>query len=126
MTELEMLTLAAKAVGITIVRSRLDDPLQRDMLVQNSARNPNQPTGPWNPREDDGDALRLAVDLYFHVNVFTPIDDETDHYPGFVEIWREGEDDPLITGYFKHPEERYATTRLAISLTAAQIGKDMP
>lgn len=46
--------------------------------------------------------------------------------PGFVEIWREGEDDPLITGYFKHQEERYATTRLAISLTAAQIGKDMP
>lgn len=109
MTELEMLTLAAKAAGIVIVRSRLDDKLQRDMLVQNSARNPNQPTGPWNPREDDGDALRLACKL--HINVFI-YDDETSTATNGVIAKNWGSIE--------------ANTRRAITLTAARIGKDMP
>ena len=119
MTDREMLELAARAAGY--VFGEYGGKPARQVTTKIGAA-----WIYWNPREDDGDALRLAVDLYFHVNVFTPIDDETDHYPGFVEIWREGGDDPLITGYFKHPEERYATTRLAIFLAAAQIGKDMP
>ena len=133
MTELEMLTLAAKAVGITIVRSRLDDPLQRDMLVQNSARNPNQPTGPWNPREDDGDALRLAVRLRFGIKDFAPHDDEPDATPdntpsvGMIEIWRESDDDdPLYVEWYKAGFNRYAATRRAITNAAALIGKDIP
>lgn len=35
MNDREMLELAAKAAGIQIIRSRLNDPLWRDMLVEN-------------------------------------------------------------------------------------------
>lgn len=130
---LEQLTLAAKAAGIVVVRSRLDDPLQRDMLVQNSARNPNQPTGPWNPLTDDGDALRLAVRLRFGIKDFAPHDDEPDATPdntpsvGMIEIWRESDnDDPLYVEWYRAGFNRYAATRLAITRAAALIGKDMP
>lgn len=57
----ELLELAAKAAGINIIRSRLDDAMHSDMLVSNSARNPHHETGPWNPLTDDGDTLRMAV-----------------------------------------------------------------
>lgn len=116
MTGLEQLKLAAKAGGVEVT--------ERDgvLFVRQSMVHERE----WNSRADDGDALRLAVRLYFHVNVFTPIDDEIDHYPGFVEIWRKGGDDPLITEYFKNPAERYSATRLAITRAAALIGKDIP
>ena len=113
MTELEMLTLAAKAVGITIVRSRLDDPLQRDMLVQNSARNPNQPTGPWNPREDDGDALRLAVKLELEIRVFNG----RAHAGKQNNFW--------CTEHWFPDGDVNAATRRAIVRAAAEIGKQI-
>ena len=69
MTDRELLEAAAGASGIEIIRSRLDDPLQRDMLVRKSARNPHHDHGPWNPRDDDGDSRRLAVALRFTVAV---------------------------------------------------------
>lgn len=63
-TDRSLLELAAKAAGITVQRSRLDDPLHRDFLIDGEcARNPGQRSGPWNPLTDDGDALRLAVKL---------------------------------------------------------------
>ena len=60
MTDKELLELAAKAAGILLIRSRLDDQLHKDMLAASSARNPHHENGPWNPLTDDGDALRLA------------------------------------------------------------------
>jgi hypothetical protein len=63
MDDRTLLELAAKAAGIEVIRSRLHDPLLNDMLVKHSARNPGQENGPWNPRDDDGDALRLAAKL---------------------------------------------------------------
>ena len=68
MTDREMLQLAAKAAGIDVVRSRLDDPLSRDFLVNASARNPHQVSGAWNPLTDDGDAFRLADQLQLNVD----------------------------------------------------------
>lgn len=65
----ELLELAAKAAGIAVVRSRLDDPACQDFLTRGSARNPSQDLGPWNPLADDGDALRLAVKLRISVNL---------------------------------------------------------
>ena len=55
----ELLEAAAKAAGIELVRSRLEDPLWRDMAVK-----PVHGRGiGWNPLTDDGDALRLVVKL---------------------------------------------------------------
>lgn len=63
MTDRELLEAAARAAGIEVMRSRLDDPMQRDMLVRKSARNHHHENGPWNPLTDDGDALRLMARL---------------------------------------------------------------
>ena len=133
MTELEMLTFAAKAGGIAVVRSRLNDPIHRDLLIVDSARNPYQMSGPWNSITDDGDALRLAVRLRFGIKDFAPHDDEPDATPdntpsvGMIEIWRESDDDdPLYVEWYKAGFNRYAATRRAITNAAALIGKDMP
>lgn len=67
MTDRELLEKAAKAAGIEVIRSRLDDPLRRDMLARNSDRNAHQESGSWNPLTDDGDALRLANKLWLQV-----------------------------------------------------------
>ncbi|HEH8494798.1 TPA: hypothetical protein SH495_005525 [Pseudomonas aeruginosa] len=64
MNDRELLELAARAAGMNIQRSRLDDPLHRDFLMNGEGvRNPGQCSFPWNPLTDDGDALRLAVQL---------------------------------------------------------------
>ena len=69
MTDRELLELAAKAAGIEVIRSRLDDPMNADFLVRGGSRNPYHEFGAWNPLADDGDALRLAgalqIDLTF-------------------------------------------------------------
>jgi GAF domain-containing protein len=63
MNDRELLELAAKAAGIAIQRSRLEDPIFRDMLlVERSPRDPGQGQG-WNPLTNDGDLLRLAAVL---------------------------------------------------------------
>jgi len=114
MSDRELLELAAKAAGIDAVRSRLDDPMNQDFLVNNSHRNEHQASGPWNPLTDDGDALRLAVKLKLqisfgnrHVSVF----DEA----GFVNFQTE---------VLAH-RGNDAATRRAITRAAAEIGKTM-
>ncbi len=70
MNDRELLELAARAAGMNIQRSRLDDPLHRDFLMNGEeVRNPGQCSFPWNPLTDDGDALRLAVKLNLTVSV---------------------------------------------------------
>ena len=115
MNDREMLEMAAKAAGIAVIRSRLDDPLARDMLVANGHRNPHHETGPWNPLTDDGDALRLAVKLEIAVNPYagkTVVAHDDSRWFGH-EKWDCNDDDPL------------AATRRAIVRAAAEIGKEM-
>jgi hypothetical protein len=81
MTDRELLELAAKAIGI-------DHWFGKEGTVE------------WNPLEDDGDALRLAVKIKW-----TPSRVE------FVKL--------SIT------DDAYAATRRAIVRAAAQIGKEM-
>lgn len=94
MTDRELLELAAKAIGLT---------LKYNYLGSRDARQP------WNPLDDDGDALRLAIRLGFTVE------------PG--RCWHSpygpafGED--VLDGELK-------STRRAIVRAAAEIGKDMP
>lgn len=114
MSARELLELAAKAAGIEVTRSRLEDPLNRDMLVENSVRNGGQRLGPWNPLTDDGDALRLAVKLRIDLN----------HGDFFIVAEGVG---PIEVGVAESKKsDPYAATRRAIVRAAAKIGRNMP
>jgi hypothetical protein len=70
----------------------------------------------WNPLENDGDALRLAVKLKLQLLIIGLMDDEIMAYalePEDVEAWEKMGKDP------------YAATRRAIVRAAAKIGEEM-
>jgi len=101
MTDKELLTLAAKAAGIE---------LMKNFMVPNTVAR-KKDGWLWAPLTDDGDALRLAVKLrlnmeFFHDELWV-FYDEVDL---FVEVY---DDDP------------YAATRRAIVRAAAEIGRGM-
>jgi hypothetical protein len=103
MSDRELLERAAKAAGIVVIRSRLQDPLNKDMLVEFSARNKGQIAGPWNPLVDDGDALRLAVKF----NLWEPV-----MFGRRTEVAPDG--------------DIYAATRRAIVRAAAALADSEP
>lgn len=112
MNDRELLELAARAAGMNIQRSRLDDPLHRDFLMNGEGvRNPGQCSFPWNPLTDDGDALRLAVKLNFTVSI-------SDEFTKVTHGFEEG----IIEYADGHKE---FATRMAITRAAAEIGKSM-
>jgi hypothetical protein len=102
MRDREILELAAKAIGLK---------LQYNYL---GGRDANQP---WNPLTDDGDALRLAVKL--NIVIW-----ECDQYDRAMAEVRYGE----ARGEYWElvGEDKYSSTRRAITRAAAEIGKDMP
>lgn len=92
MTDREMLELAAKAAGVVVdADGRFEFP-----------------HGLWNPLNDDGDALRLAVKLEIY---------DLDRALVALDI------SERTTAYHLDP---YAATRRAIVRAAAEIGKAMP
>ena len=93
MTDRELLELAAKAAGLEVVTPT--------MLTY----------GQWNPLTDDGDALRLAVKLQMHVNV----------YPTKTSVTADG-----VYLERLHDIDSTKATRRAITRAAAEIGKAMP
>ena len=102
MTDKELLELAAKAVGI----ERLNfDRERRDWS--------------WNPIDDDGDALRLAVKLgmkeYFGGEI-TKSYAQADAF----QPWEHCEHEE-----YNEAQGPYAATRRAIVRAAAEIGKEM-
>ncbi|HFH3466264.1 hypothetical protein [Pseudomonas aeruginosa] len=112
MNDRELLELAARAAGMNIQRSRLDDPLHRDFLMNGEGvRNPGQCSFPWNPLTDDGDALRLAVKLCLLVDICS---DKTCVCSETV--------DPILQ---VKGMDRWEVTRRAIVRAAAEIGKSM-
>lgn len=114
MNNRELLELAARAAGMNIQRSRLDDPLHRDFLMNGEGvRNPGQCSFPWNPRDDDGDALRLAVKLRLDISVEREIQ----------VSWWQGESLETVT--WPLGDDPYAAARYAIVRAAAEIGKSM-
>lgn len=90
----ELLELAAKAIGLTLRYNYL------------GGRDANQP---WNPLDDDGDALRLAVELRMDLNI------------------NDGECDVFTADSFYNGrgEDTLETTRRAIVRAAAAIGSAM-
>lgn len=78
----------------------------------------------WNPLTDDGDALRLQVNRGFTVKIFQTKEDEDGVYLGWVEVWLEGDSDPM---WVEHLEGRpmLEVVKYAIVRAAAEIGKAM-
>ena len=117
-TDREILELAAKAAGYEVWAGRGH---QEDMFFVRMEK--PDPTGKcsgreWNPLNDDGDALRLAVKL--HLRVFPQ------ENCCYVESCPEsllGE--PGVSELEMNGLEPYAATRRAIVRAAAAIGEGM-
>ena len=107
MTDRELLELAAKAAGITIIEWYGDE---SEIYWADHEPRQHEAVG-WNPLIDDGDALRLLVKLRMGVSVFSSFVSVGDDFGS--ETHQEIGDDP------------YAATRRAIVRAAAEIGKEM-
>jgi hypothetical protein len=116
MTNKEMLEFAAKAAGF----ANFDYACPESGICVELGRRRGAITTYWNPLNDEGDALRLAVKL--GLQVFTDYKSGIDLQPGTgvligpelpPEFWLAHNDDP------------YAATRRAIVRAAAEIGKRM-
>jgi hypothetical protein len=108
MTDRELLAMAAKAADI----------VGRDGVYP--VGTPDGQWRPWNPLEDDGDALRLAVRLGIAIElhpswVYARAIPPSDHYD-----WRE------ITEGWGNTKDPLAATRRAIVRAAASIGSGKP
>ncbi len=113
MTDRELLELAAKAADIEIDHWRIDP------MISITEYDSSQYCM-WNPLTDDGDALRLAVQLGLDVCIDTPIEREPHtHVIGFV-----GNSADTVDVIEAHGDP-YAATRRAIVRAAAEIGKGM-
>ena len=96
MTDRELLELASKACGLEEAKMRIEF---------------NQ----WNPLEDDGDALRLAVKLKIPIQ-----------FPDWTDVTRTwGSKDCLDAFDEPHGTDPLAATRRAIVRAAAEIGRNM-
>ncbi|MDD2341581.1 MAG: hypothetical protein PHV54_01655 [Tolumonas sp.] len=105
MTNKELLELAAKSVGVKLE--------YRQDCGAHYYNNPETGRERWNPLEDDGQALRVAVKLRLQVS---PND-----YDTMVNARL-----PLhITAVETHNNDQYAATRRAIVRVAADIGRSL-
>ena len=107
MTDRELLELAAKAAGLGFTVPVFGVPPFMGLRLIGGAL--------WNPLEDDGDALRLAVKLKIPVQ-FPDWENKT-------RTW--GSKNCLDAFDEPHNNDPYAATRRAITRAAAEIGKGM-
>jgi hypothetical protein len=110
-TDRELLELAAKAAG---ERGRVVQRHYRGALVDVFERVVGSF---WMPHLDDGDALRLAVQLDISVRWHSVLNQAIARSPSLSEFVENGED---------HSADRCAATRRAIVRAAAEIGRSMP
>lgn len=110
MNDRELLELAAKAVGIEPASY-----MGRDV----GWYVPGRGVGSWNPLTDDGDALRLAVQLRIDVVFSNEIHPMHAHHQ--VTAWY-GDNADRVDEFMRDP---MAATRRAIVRAAAEIGKAM-
>lgn len=106
MEDKELIELAAKAAGLHV---KVSSNSGKGLKVQGNCNW-------WNPLNDDGDALRLAVSIGLIVGV------DREEFQTTVDYTSNYEDRYVIEG---HGVDAAAATRLAITRAAAQIGKEM-
>lgn len=111
--KVELLMLAAKAVGLQFIEPA--EGYSGDNGIQVGSDNPMR-CYRWNPLDDDGDALRLAVELGLCVTVFLGMHDTM---VGYTKGGNEGGN--IIV---PHEDNCFTATRLAIVLAAAEIGRN--
>jgi hypothetical protein len=105
MTDRELLELAAKAAGYDLYFATKEN----DFCSIGPCY-----TKEWNPLTDDGDALRLAVDLMLEI------------YPcGTCTIVEDWEPQSVHISVKINDSDPYAATRRAIVRAAAEIGKEL-
>lgn len=104
-TNRELLELAAKAAGMKFDWRGLYG------ILPAIFSDDDEPTK-WNPLDDDGDALRLAVKLRMEVYIY---EDNT-----------QAIDENLFCASAYQIHDEFSTTRRAIVLCAAQVGRAMP
>lgn len=112
MNDRELLELAAKAAGHIITGWRTG---RRNVDWAELSD-----TSTWNPREDDGDALRLAINLRLRLNR------EISFGEDIVEAF--GPEDDSMSCHCSTEStngDPYAATRRAIVRAAAEIGRQM-
>ena len=113
MSDRELLELAAKAAGLKIhsrnqaERDELIDPATASLWIVNGST-------AWNPLTNDGDALRLAVQLQIDIK----------QYVNHAVAWFGG--GYIGTGRIFYDGDPCAATRRAIVLAAAEIGREQP
>lgn len=112
----ELLELAAKAAGV------------RDFVFCAETGAPFDAVGYWNPLEDDGDALRLAVKLRIDLKswIFNDFVVAETHIQSGRGIPLQGDYTPPVNDH-KEPRgtDDCAATRRAIVRAAAEIGRRM-
>ena len=121
MTDRELLELAAKAAGIEVWFPRMNGGRNPDgsrIILEPCHTEQNGFVEEWNPLDNDGDALRLAVklglDLELHgCNSKHPYAGAFDRVHNIAEEEQPDSGDP------------YAATRRAIVRAAAEIGRSM-
>lgn len=112
MTDRELLELAAKAAGLHIIAKL--HPIS--LYIQSEGCRDGVH---WNPLADDGDALRLAVDLSLDVEVLHNATQINYDVRGILYHCNVGNREGDCNG------DSYAATRRAIVRAAAEIGKAM-
>ena len=123
MIDREMLELAAKAAGYYFHGLRVGLDYENCFV---STTNDTDDWIIWDPRGDDGDALRLAVKLGLHVMQY-PIYDEPKHSAIAKKSARLLDDTcvDMCVGIEVYGSDPYAATRRAIVRAAAEIGRQM-
>ena len=112
----ELLEWAAKAAGIPYIKP---GPEYSGIYgLQAGSDNPMR-CCTWNPIADDGDALRLAVDLDLAIVPY-PIYNKQKHS---VLVQKKNLDEPRFEKMELHGDDPRAATRRAIVRAAAEIGK---
>jgi len=109
MTDRELLEMAAKAAGIELCWVPNADGIECPAFLG------VVPWVWWNPLNNDGDAMRLAVKLNLSMDLF-----DKEILVGFTS--NSNQCDQVKETYSNDP---YAATRRCIAIAAAQIGKEL-